>query len=160
MNINFMLVGAFLLFGWLWAYVFLRQFIFNLRVAYPLINQMLETDSELIAKTSKQYTAVSTGLCAVVSIIILFVICRFCPVYMTVSFFIGAAIGLFMIYPTMVPTKREAFDSFCSGYYRFVPDDELRTAMYNKKPSQMKMRLHVMGLSIAFVPKFEDSGKK
>lgn len=42
------------------------------------------------------------------------------------------------------------FDSFCAAYYRFVPDDELRTAMYNKKPSQMKKRLHEMRISNRF----------
>ena len=47
------------------------------------------------------------------------------------------------------------FDSFCAAYYRFVPDDELRTAMYNKKPSQMKKRLHEMRISTDFIPEFK-----
>ena len=53
------------------------------------------------------------------------------------------------------PKNRNMFDSFCAAYYRFVPDDELRTAMYNKKPSQMKKRLHEMRISPDFIPEFK-----
>ena len=160
MKINFMLVAVLLFVGWMWAYLFLRQFIFNLRVSYPLIKKMIAADSNLIAKTSLQYTHVSVALCVIISLIALFVVCRVCPLYLIISFFFGAALGLFMIYPLQVPTRRETFDAFCSGYYRFVPDDELRTAMYNRKPSQMKMRLHVMGVPIDCIPKFTDGDKK
>ena len=31
--------------------------------------------------------------------------------------------------------------------------------MYNKKPSQMKLRLHDMGLSTAFIPEFKKESK-
>ena len=48
------------------------------------------------------------------------------------------------------------FDAFCATYYQFVPDDELRTAMYNKKPSQMKVRLHAMDARTDFIPVFKD----
>ena len=83
------------------------------------------------------------------------IVIRFCPVYLMVGFFIGVVSASVMVYAKMKPTSRDMFDSFCMTYYRFIPDDELRTAMYNKKPSQMKVRLHELGLSSDFIPEFK-----
>ena len=47
------------------------------------------------------------------------------------------------------------FDAFCNTYYRFVPDDELRTAMYNKDPQRIKQRLYNLGLARDMVPDFK-----
>jgi len=68
---------------------------------------------------------------------------------------VGALVGLLTHINKLTPIDRAMFDTFCAAYYRFVPDDELRTAMYNKKPSQMKLRLHDMELSTAFIPDFK-----
>lgn len=156
MSMKIMWGGALLFGGWMWFYLFVRQLLFNFMTAYPLIKRMVKTQEELIAIGAKRYTTVSVVTCAVISAILAGVIIAFCPMYMMICFFAGAAVALVAYFPKLKPENRAMFDVFCSTYYRFVPDDELRTAMYNKKPSQMKLRLHTMGLSTDFIPKFSD----
>ena len=91
-----------------------------------------------------------------VSVLPIFVIVvLLCKTYLMICFFVGALIALCMYIGRLSPKNRNMFDSFCAAYYRFVPDDELRTAMYNKKPSQMKKRLHEMRISTDFIPEFK-----
>lgn len=156
MAIKVMWVGALLFAGWLWFYLFPRQLLFNFLTAYPLIKKMNDTAETLIDIGAKRYTDVSVAVCFIVSAIIAALIIAFCPLYIIISFFVGALVALVLFLPKLTPKNRSMFDLFCASYYRFVPDDELRTAMYNKKPSQMKLRLHVMALSTDFIPKFED----
>lgn len=141
--------------GWFWFYLFVRQFLFNFITAYPLIKAMQKAKEDLIAIGAKRYTAVSVVSCAVVCAIAVAIVLIFCPKYLILCFFGGALVAFFMYLPLMGPSNRAMFDSFCAAYYRFVPDDELRTAMYNKKPSQMKIRLHDMGVSDDFIPQFK-----
>lgn len=147
--------GALLVVGWLWFYLFVRQLFFNFLTAYPLIKGMQAANAELIAIGARRYTAVSTGSCIVVCVIVITIVALLCPWYFIICFFAGAVVAMFMYLPILGPKNRAMFDSFCSTYYRFVPDDVLRTAMYNKKPSQMKVRLHEMGISDAFIPEFK-----
>lgn len=147
--------GVLLMLGWLWFYLFVRQFLFNFFTAYPLIKGMQAAKEDLIAIGARRYTAVSTVSCAVVCAIVIAIVSIFCPWYFILCFFVGAIVALVMYLPLLGPKNRAMFDSFCTTYYRFVPDDELRTAMYNKKPSQMKVRLHNMGVSDAFIPEFK-----
>lgn len=147
--------GALLMAGWLWFYLFVRQFLFNFMTAYPLIKGMEKAQDGLIAIGARRYTLVSNISCAVICLIIIAIVVLLCPWYFVICFFAGALVALFMYLPLLRPNNRAMFDSFCSTYYRFVPDDELRTAMYNKKTSQMKVRLHDMGVSDAFIPQFK-----
>ena len=147
--------GALLVVGWLWFYLFVRQLFFNFLTAYPLIKGMQVANADLIAIGARRYTAVSTGSCIVVCVIVITIVALLCPWYFIICFFAGAVVAMFMYLPILGPKNRAMFDSFCSTYYRFVPDDVLRTAMYNNKPSQMKVRLHEMGISDAFIPEFK-----
>lgn len=147
--------GALLVAGWLWFYLFVRQLFFNFLTAYPLIKGMQAAKEDLIAIGARRYTAVSTGSCIVVCAIVIAIVALLCPWYFVICFFAGAIVAMVMYLPVLGPKNRAMFDSFCSTYYRFVPDDVLRTAMYNKKPSQMKVRLHEMGISDAFIPEFK-----
>lgn len=156
MSMKIMWGGAIMFGGWLWFYMFMRQFLFNIMTANPLIKKMTQTDGELIAVGAKRYTTVSLIVCGLVGAIIAAVVVILCPLYLIICFFVGAVVALISFLPRLGPNNRDMFDTFCGAYYRFVPDDELRTAMYNKKPSQMKLRLHTMGLSTDFIPKFED----
>lgn len=156
MNMKVMWAGAMLFAGWLWFYLFIRQLLFNFMTAYPLIKKMQATSPDLIAVGAKRYTTVSVVVNVLISGAVAAVILIFCPLYLKISFFVGALTALVMFLPKLSYTNRDMYDTFCATYYRFVPDDELRTAMYNKKPSQMKMRLHVMGLDIDCIPKFKD----
>ena len=141
--------------GWLGYYLFGRQLVYNFVTACPLIRQMTETQEDLIAPGAKRYTVISAIVMGVLCIIICVAVFLLCPLYLKISFAAGAVVCALMLVGKISPDNRDMFDSFCATYYKFVPDDELRTAMYNKKPSQMKLRLHDMGLSTAFIPDFK-----
>ena len=152
-----MLCAALFLAGWLWYYLFARQFIFNFTNAFPMIRKMQAVDPELISPNAKRFTTVSViasfAVCAVIAAIVVF-LCRK-HVYYIISFAAGAVIAFIMFFKQLSPKLKANFESFCMAYYRFVPDDELRTAMFNKNTSQMKVRLHEMGLSSDFIPDFD-----
>lgn len=141
--------------GWIGYYLFGRQLAFNLKTANPLIRQMNETQEDLIAPGAKRYTLISTIVMSLLCVVICVVVFLFCPLYQKICFAAGVVICALMLIGKTTPDNRDMFDSFCTVYYKFVPDDELRTAMYNKKPSRMKLRLHDMGLSTAFIPAFK-----
>ena len=147
--------GAILLGGWFWFYLFLRQFLFDFTVAYPLTKKMRNTGEDLILSAANKYTTVSVVVCSVFMALVAFLVVFFAKTYLIIGFFCGALLGLVTHLGKLTPKDRAMFDTFCAAYYRFVPDDELRTAMYNKKPSQMKLRLHDMGLSTEFIPEFK-----
>lgn len=155
MQMKIMWFGAIFLGGWLWSYLFVRQFLFNILVANPLTKKMLETDGGLVGDGAKKYTGISTGICVFLILLSCAVVLRFCALYLIIGFFIGFFSAAVMVYLKTRPSNRDMFDNFCAAYYRFIPDDELRTAMYNKKPSQMKIRLHDIGVSSDFIPEFD-----
>lgn len=145
--------------GWLWFYLFMRQFLFNLLTAYPLIRKMQEIDPDLIAVGAKRYTNTSIMVCSVISVVLLFVIFRFCPTYLIVCFFVGAALCFIMLLGKLSPQNKAMFENFCTGYCRFVADDELRTLMYNKEVKKINRRLREMGYDRSFVPEFQKDPK-
>lgn len=149
-------IGALFLVGWLWMYLFGRQFLFNVFTAFPLIKKMQAIKDDLIAEGAKRYTSVSVGLCLVVSAIALAIVFILCPMHLKIGFALGAVCALLMLINRVSPATKSNFESFCLAYYRFVPDDELRTAMYNKKFSQIKARLKAMGCRESFVPEFKN----
>lgn len=147
--------GVALVGGWFWFYLFVRQFLFNFTIAYPTIKKM-NAQQELILPSAKKYTAVSVAVCTVFMALVVFLILRFLSLIPVCCFFAGGLVGLIMHIRVLTPTNRAMYDTFCGTYYRFVPDDELRTAMYNKKPSQMKVRLHAMAVSTDCIPNFKN----
>ena len=147
--------GAMLFAGWLFMYLFGRQFLFNFTVAYPLIKKMNTGSSELISPNAKKYTLVSVISTGIITLLGLILILFIKKVYLKISFYAGVIICAAMIFSQVKVTKRNMFEAFCATYYRFIFDDELRTHMYNKKVSGMKIRLHDMGLSTDWIPKFE-----
>lgn len=150
-----MWIGVALMGGWFWFYLFGRQFLFNFIIAYPMVKKMRSTAEDLILGAANKYTTVSVAVCTVFLALSAFAVIRFLKYYYVIAFFVGALIGLLTNLGKLSQRDRDMFDTFCATYYRFVPDDELRTAMYNKKPSQMKLRLHDMELSTAFIPEFK-----
>ena len=153
------MLGAFiLLVGWLWYYLFFRQFIYNFTTAFPLIKKMRASDEDLISQNAIRYTVISVcaslAICVVIAAIVTF-LCRK-HYYFIIAFYAGALISFVMSIKNLNERNKAMFEAFCSAYYRFVPDDELRTAMYNKKISQMRVRLHEMNISDSFIPEFKD----
>ncbi len=156
MEMKIMLTGAIFLGGWLWSYLFIRQLLFNFATAFPLIKQMSALREDLIAIGARRYTVISVITCAVVAAALLAAVIIWCPLYLQIGFAAGALLAIILLIPRVSARNRDMFDSFCSTYYRFVPDDELRTAMYNKKTGQIKSRLKVMGIQGTFLPDFKE----
>ena len=159
MEMKVIFAGAMFLVGWLWFYLFFRQFLFNILVAFPMIKAMNKAQTDLIAIGAKRYTIVSLIACTVVCAIVAGIIIWLCPLYLIISFLVGALVGFVMYIGKLTPKNRAMFDVFCNAYYRFVRDDELRTLMYNKNPHKMKVRLHTMGVSTDWIPDFKDKDK-
>ncbi len=155
MSSKIMFAAALFFGGWLWFYVFMRQFLFNFITAFPLIRKMQEIDKDLIAIGAKRYTVTSVIVCTVISLILIFVVLFLCPKYLIISFFIGALLCFIMLIPKLSPSNMPMFESFCVGYCRFIPDDDLRTIMYNKEVKKINKRLREMGYDKSFVPEFK-----
>ena len=113
---------------------------------------MNELQEDLIAIGAKRYTNTSVVVCSILSLILLFLIIRFCPLYIIICFFVGALICLAMLLGKITPSNPDMFDSFCNGYYRFVLDDELRTEIYHKDIKKINKRLRAMGFDKSFIP--------
>lgn len=142
--------------GWLWFYFFLRQLMFNFATALPMLNRFRKADPELISVNARRYSIICilvwTAICGGIA----FVIIRFAAQYLWISFLVGGALGALLYIRHYGPDTKSNFLSFCGVYYRFVPDDELRTDMYNEKISQMKVRLDAMGIDkTAIIPEFK-----
>lgn len=155
MEMKIMFSGALVLAGFLWSYLFLRQFLFNIRVAYPLIKKMIGLQPDLIGIGAKRYTMISNLVSILVGGAIAFAVLYFCPFYIKIAFSIGAVAAFLFIFFRTKPENKESFDLFANAYYRFVPDDELRTLLYKKEYKQVKARLREMGVQGTFVPDFK-----
>ena len=151
-----MLTGAIFLGGWLWAYLFIRQLMFNFAVAFPMIKKMNSLREDLIAIGAKRYTVVSVITCLLVAAALLAAVLIWCPLYLKIGFGAGAILAIALLIARISPRNREMFDAFCNSYFRFVPDDELRTAIYNRKLGQIKSRLKAMEIQGTFVPDFKE----
>lgn len=162
MSMKIMFCGALVLGGFLWSYLFMRQFIFNIRVASPVIKKMNSLQPDLIAVGAKRYTLISNIACLLVGSVILFAVIWFTRkhIYYIISFGIGAVAALIFILVSTRPENQSMFDYFSGAYYRFIPDDELRTIVFNKEYKRIKPRLRDMGISGTFVPKFNETNKK
>ncbi len=154
MAMKIMWAAAIFFGGWLFSYLFGRQLVFNLRTAYPMIKKMRSQDPDLIAPGADKYTNISVIVCIVSLLIVGFIVVRFCRLYLVISFFVGVISALIMYWPHLKIAERGTFDLFCSAYSRFVPDDELRTAMYERKPKEIRARINDMGLDGSIIPSF------
>ena len=156
MEMNYIWAAAIFFGGWLWSYLFLRQLLFDLLTALPLIKKLRTINEDLIAVGASRYTIISLIMCIAMSILILAIVLILCPTYLLICFFVGAAAALLMLIGKLGPKNRPMFDAFCSSYCRVVPDDELRKAMFDKKPNHIKARLRAMGFRESFLPDFKD----
>jgi hypothetical protein len=124
-------------------------------IAFPLIKNMNALQPDLIAVGAKRYTIVSCLVSVLMGGILLFLVIHFCPWYMIIAFAVGAVAAFLFIIVKMKPTNKAMFDLFSNAYARFVPDDELRTLLYNKDYKKIRSRLRIMGIVGTFVPEFK-----
>ncbi len=159
MEIKILYGGLALAGGWFWFFMFVRQFLFDIMTAYPLIGRMKKLDKEIIAVGATRYTTVSLIVTAFLSALVAFLVLYFSikkgAAFVYINFIVGAVIALIMFITKLSYRNKPMFEAFCITYYRFVPDDELRTAIYNKKFSQVNSRLRAMGFKDTFIPEFK-----
>lgn len=154
MAMKIMWAAAIFFGGWLFSYLFGRQLVFNFRAAYPMIKKLRAQDKDLIAPGADRYTNISVIVCLVSILVISFIVLRFCKIHLIIGYFVGLLSAFFMYLPRLKLTDRGTFDLFCSAYSRFVPDDELRTAMYERKPKDIRKRLRDLELDDSIIPVF------
>lgn len=156
MEIKILYFAALFFVGWLTFYLFGRQLLFNFVTAFPLIRKMQNADKTLIDGNSVRYTVISVIVTSIICAVITGIVLWLCPLYLKIGYGVGVLTALIMNANKLSPATRSNFDAFCGSYYRFIPDDELRTLMYNKNPHKMKVRLHTMGLRADIVPEFKN----
>ncbi len=156
MAMKIMWAAAIFFGGWLFCYLFGRQLVFNFSAAYPMIRKMRAKDKDLIAPGADKYTNISVLVCLVTIAIVAFLVIRFCKPYLSISFCVGAVSALLMYLPHSQISERSTFDLFCNAYSRFIPDDELRTAFFNRDPKEIRKRVREMGYEPDFIPTFSD----
>lgn len=157
-----MFIGFLFVIGWVLGYLFVRQIVFNANAARPIIKNMKNAKDDLIVYDNAiKYTSVSTATCifmillfSAIVIVIYKLWARF-DLYLTLAFFGGFVVSALMLVGQQKPDTKLVFESFCKAYYRFVPDDQLRTEMYNCKVPGMKLRCHDMGVSTDWIPTFK-----
>ena len=154
MAMKIMWAAAIFFGGWLFSYLFVRQLAFNFTTAYPMIKKLRAQDKDLIAPGADKYTNISVLVCIVVILVVTAIVVRFCKLYLIVSFAVGVVSAILLFLPHLKVTERATFDLFCSAYSRFVPDDELRTAMYERDPKGIRKRLRDMELDSSIIPTF------
>ena len=154
MAMKIMWAAAIFFGGWLFSYLFVRQLSFNFMTAYPMIKKLRVQDKDLIAPGADKYTNISVLVCIVVILVVTAIVVRFCKLYLIVSFAVGVISAILLFMPHLKVTERATFDLFCSAYSRFVPDDELRTAMYERDPKGIRKRLRDMELDSSIIPTF------
>ncbi len=155
MEMKIMLSGALVLGGFLWSYLFIRQLLFNVMVAHPTIRKMNKLQARLIAGGATNYTIVSDIVCFLIAAVILFLIIRFCPLYIILSFAGGAVVAFVFVLFRMRPSNKETFDLFSKTYCRFVPNDELRTILAETDYKKAKALLKKLGIKGTFIPAFK-----
>ena len=133
--------------GWFYFYICLRQFIFDFTVAYPLIKKF--GDAGVMASVgAKRLNTISVVIWLIICVGIAFVVIRFCPVYLLVTFFLGTAIGFVVFFRKLGPRTQSNFEAFLHTYYRFVENDELRSAMSSADLPKIRAALHTLGADI------------
>lgn len=149
--------------GWVWYYLIVRQVVFNLTTAKPLIKKF-RTEKSLDGEPLMNINAQRFLIISIVVWMLLVLgtgalvtwLCRKHS-YLYISFFIGGLIGFFTFIGRYGPSISRNFRDFCAAYYRFVPADNLREAMYYGKVPAIKAQLENLGVpGESVIPEFKD----
>lgn len=135
--------------GWFYFYICLRQLIFDFTVAYPLISKFGKAGENVFApKGARRMNTISVVIWLIICAGLGFVVIYFCALYLIISFFVGAVLGVIMYINKLGPRTKSNFDAFCHTYCRFVPDDDLRQAMNQADLPKMRAALRAMGCDL------------
>lgn len=148
---NILYAALMFLCGWLWYFLVVRQFVFNFTTVKPMLKRIQKATvgkPDVISVNASRFTTLSIVVWIVISIITAGVVVYLCrnKAYLFISFFIGALIGVVTFLGQYTEYNERNFNDFCSSYYRFVYDDQLRTSMYHNKIPAIKVRLDEMGI--------------
>ena len=155
-------VALMFLVGWLWYFLVVRQFVFNFTTVHPMLKRFkkLSDDWEkIISINSFRYLTINIIVWILISFGLCFLAYYLCRnnLYLFISFLVGGAVGVITFLGRYSEYTERNFKDFCSTYYRFVFDDELRTAMYNSKIPAMKNRMNDMNLDkTILIPEFKN----
>lgn len=138
--------------GWFYFYICLRQLIFDFTVAYPLISKFGKAmNGELFAaKGANRLNTISVIIWLVICVGLGFLVVHFAALYLIISFFVGAVLGIILYIKKLGPSTKSNFEAFCHTYCRFVPDDDLRQAMNQCDLPKMRAALRALNCDLRF----------
>ena len=147
MEAKIMYGALMLVVGWLYFYICLRQLIFDFTVGYPLIKRFGAAGDQIIAvKPARSLNTISVcvwfALCAGLG----FLVIHFCPLWLMLPFWGGALLGVATFATRLGPGTKSNLEAWLRTYYRFMPDDELRTACYNTDLPRIRAALRALGV--------------
>lgn len=151
MEMKIMYAALMALAGWFFFYICMRQLIFDFTVGYPLIKKFgAAGDGIFAAQGANRLNTISVIIWALICAALLFVVIRFCSLYLLISFFVGFLFCLAMFAKKLGPDTKSNFDAFCRTYCRFVPDDDLRAAMNDADLPKIHAALRTLGSGTRF----------
>ena len=132
--------------GWFYFYICLRQLIFDFTVGYPLISKFGKAGENIFAPTgARRMNTISVFIWLIICVGLGFLVVHFAALYLTISFFVGAALGIVIYAKKLGPRTKSNFEACCRTYCRFVPDDDLRQAMAQAALPKMRAALRALG---------------
>ena len=132
--------------GWFYFYICIRQLIFDFTVGYTLISKFGKAGENIFAPTgARRMNTSSVVIWLIICVGLGFLVVHFAALYLTISFFVGAALGMVIYAKKLGPRTKSNFEAFCRTYCRFVPDDDLRQAMAQADLPKMRAALRALG---------------
>ena len=143
--------------GWLWYFLIMRQLVINFTTVKPMLKKFTTTEKEIISVNSLRFLYLSIFVWFIISFGLLIgtIFLTRKHLYLCISFIIGGVIGVITFIGRYTSSTESNFKDFCSTYYRFIYDDELRTYMYYGKINEMRKRLTEMNID-NIIPNFKN----
>lgn len=145
MEMKFLYAGFLLLAGFLFFYICTRQLIFNFSVTMPLIKKFSVLGEETFStKFARRFNGVSTFVWILMNAGLIYVVARYCPLYLQLSFLAGwvfCFIGFFK----QLKINKKNFRAFCLMYSRFSLNTELYAAMNEGKVNKINAVFKSLG---------------
>lgn len=149
MDAKIMYAALLFVVGWFYFYICVRQLIFDFTVGYPLIRKFGDA-GVLAAVGARRLNTISVIIWLIICAGLAYAVIRLCPLYLMISFFAGAAVGLVVFFGKLGPRTQSNFDAFCHTYCRFVEDDALRAAMNGADLPKIRAALRTLGATLQF----------
>lgn len=131
--------------GWVYFYICIRQLVFDFTVGYPIIRLFATDDDRLIvAKPARNLNTVSVCVWFLLCGVLGFLVVWFCSLWLMIPFWVGVIVGVVCYINKLGPKTKSNMDAWMRTYYRFMPDDELRTACYHTDYPRIRAALRAL----------------